>query len=184
MELLKYGLSHSVPPKQLRKPEVFTAFDLIHRFLRSELSSNQYGNTRKTDISYVANNYYSNYRPSLNTLKKHKILEKLRRNKDIVTIRPDKGNGVVVMDRIIYNQQMYEIRTNLKNCLKIRQSYAKDSYRDIRENLKRNSEHIYPLVSIYLSGSQPSRFYCTPKFHKIKCDSKVTLFRPIVSSIV
>ena len=109
MELLKYGLSHSVPPKQLRKPEVFTAFDLIHRFLRSELSSNQYGNTRKTDISYVANNYYSNYRPSLNTLKKHKILEKLRRNKDIVTIRPDKGNGVVVMDRIIYNQQMYAL---------------------------------------------------------------------------
>ena len=96
---MKYGLSHSVPPKQLRKPEVFTAFDLIHRFLRSELSSNQYGNTRKTDISYVANNYYSNYRP----------LEKLRRNKDIVTIRPDKGNGVVVMDRIIYNQQMYAL---------------------------------------------------------------------------
>ena len=109
MELLKYGLSHSIPPKQLRKSEVFTTFNLIHRFLRSELSSNQYENTLKTDISYLTNNYYSNYYPSLNTLKKHKILDKLRRNKDIVTIRPDKGNGVVVMDRNIYNQQMYAL---------------------------------------------------------------------------
>ena len=88
---------------------VFTTFNLIHRFLRSDLSSNQYENTLKTDISYLTNNYYSNYCPLLNTLKKHKILEKLRRNKDIVTIRPDKGNGAVVMDRNIYNQQMYAL---------------------------------------------------------------------------
>ena len=38
LELLIYGLSHSIPPKQLRKTKVFTTFDMIHRFLRSELS--------------------------------------------------------------------------------------------------------------------------------------------------
>ena len=101
---------------------------MIHRFLRSELSSSQFENALKTDIWYLANNYYSNYRPSLNTFKKHKILEKLRRNKDIVIIRPDKGNGVVVMHGVIYNQQMYALLNN-KN--KTQQSYAKDSYRDI-----------------------------------------------------
>ena len=98
LELLKYGLSHSIPPKQLRKTKVFTTFDMIHGFMRSELSSNHFENALKTDISYLANNYYSNYRPSLNTLKKHKVLEKLRRNKDIVITRPDKGNRLVVMD--------------------------------------------------------------------------------------
>ena len=67
LELLKYGLSHSIPPKQLRKTEVFTTFDMIHRFLRSELSSSQFENALKTDISYLVNNYNSNYRPSLNT---------------------------------------------------------------------------------------------------------------------
>ena len=71
------------------------------------MSGNELENALKTDISYLANNYYSNYRPSLNTLKKRKILEKLRRSKDIVITRPDKGNGVVVVDRVIYNQQMY-----------------------------------------------------------------------------
>ena len=36
---------------------------------------------------------------------------------------------------------------------------------------------------IYPSGSQPSRLYGTPKAHKIKSNSKVLSFRPIVSSI-
>ena len=73
LELLKYGFPHSIPPKQLRKTQVFTTFDMIHCFLRFELSSNQFGNALKIDISYLANNYYSNYCPSLNTLKKHKV---------------------------------------------------------------------------------------------------------------
>ena len=80
MELLKYGLSHSIPPKLSRKTEVFSMFDMIQRFFRSDLSSNQFESALKTDISYLGNNYYNNYRPSLNALKKHKILEKLRRN--------------------------------------------------------------------------------------------------------
>ena len=36
---------------------------------------------------------------------------------------------------------------------------------------------------IYLSGSQPSRLHGTPKVHKIKSNSEVPSFRPIVSSI-
>ena len=38
-------------------------------------------------------------------------------------------------------------------------------------------EHIYP------SGSQPSRLHGMPKVHKIKSNSEVPSFRPIVSSI-
>ena len=122
---MKYGLSYSIPPKQLRKTEVFTTFDMIHRFLRSELSRNQFENALKTNISYLANNYYSNYRPSLNTLKKHKILEKLRRNKDIVITRPDKGNRVVVMDRVICNQEMYALLSDKNKFKKLSEDPTK-----------------------------------------------------------
>ena len=69
----------------------------------------------------------------MNILKKRKILEKLRRNKDIVIIRPDMGNGVVVMDRVIYNQQMDGLlseRTSFKNRLETQKSYTKDNCRD------------------------------------------------------
>ena len=37
----------------------------------------------------------------------NEILEKVRRNKDIVITRPDNENRAVVMDRVIYNEQMY-----------------------------------------------------------------------------
>ena len=69
----------------------------------------------------------------MNTLKKHKILENLRRNKDIVITRPDMGNGVVVMDKVIHNKQMYVLlsdKNKFKNCLKIQQSYTKDNCGD------------------------------------------------------
>ena len=69
LELLKYGLSHYIPPKQLRKTKVFTTFDMIPVFW-DELSSNQLENALKSDISYLAKNYYRNYCPSLSTLKK------------------------------------------------------------------------------------------------------------------
>ena len=51
-------------------------------------------------------------------------------------VRPGEGNGVVVMDRVIYNQQMYALLSDknnfkkLRNDLKIQQPYGKDSYRD------------------------------------------------------
>ena len=129
---MKYGLSHSIPPKQLRKTKVFTTFDMIHHFLRSELSRNQCENALKIDISHSATNYYSNYRPSLNTLKKHKILEKLRRNKDIVITRPDKGNGVVVMDRVIYNQQMYALLSDKNKFKKLSEKPSKFRERQLQ----------------------------------------------------
>ena len=154
LELLKYGLSHSIPPKQLRKTKVFTTFHMIHHFLRSELSSNQFENALKTDISYLAKNYYNNYRPSLSTLKKHKILEKLRRNKDIVIIRPDKGNGVVVMDKVIYNQQMYALLSDKNKFKKLSEDPTKLRERQLQRYLRElkkkqflddvTDERIYP----------------------------------------
>ena len=93
--------------------------------MRYQLFSNQFENALKTDISNLAKSYYSNYRPSLSTLKKHKILEKLRRNKDIVIIRPDKGNGVVVMDKVIYNQQMYALLSDKNKFKKLSEDPTK-----------------------------------------------------------
>ena len=37
------------------------------------------------------------------------ILKKLRTRKDIVIVRPDKGTGVVILDRDIYDRKILEI---------------------------------------------------------------------------
>ena len=42
-------------------------------------------------------------------LLKHGILKKLRTRKDIVIVRPDKGSGVVILDRDIYDRKILEI---------------------------------------------------------------------------
>ena len=163
---MKYHLSHSVLPKQLRKTEVFIAFNMVHRFLRSELFSNQFENALITDISYLANNYYRNYRPSLNTLKNHQILEKIRRNKDIVIIRADKRNRVFVMDRIIYNHQMYVLLSDKNKFKKLSEDPIKlregQLQRCLRELKKKQFLDDATYGRIYPSGSQPSTLYGTP----------------------
>ena len=63
----------------------------------------------KSELSHLANSNVHNYKPSRLTLRKHGILKKLKNDKSIVILRPDKGNGVVVLDRIQYDNAIKEI---------------------------------------------------------------------------
>ena len=50
-------------------------------------------------------------------MKKHGILKRLRKNNNIVILRPDKGDGTVTIDRDVYIQKIFEIikdRTKFK----------------------------------------------------------------------
>ena len=63
----------------------------------------------KVHLSYLANSYFYNYKPSPRILRQHRVLRNLRKNKDIVITKPDKGNGVVILDRNLYNNAIEEI---------------------------------------------------------------------------
>ena len=63
----------------------------------------------RAELSQLANSYYSKCKPSTQTLKKHGILKNLRENKDIIITHPDKGNGVVIMNRKYYEKAMYDM---------------------------------------------------------------------------
>ena len=60
-------------------------------------------------LSYLANTYFYNYKPSPRILRQHRALQNLRKNKDIVITKPDKGNRVVILDRKLYNNTIEEI---------------------------------------------------------------------------
>ena len=47
-------------------------------------------------MSHLANSYVNAYKPTQNSLKKHK---RLWGSKNIVILRPDKGCGTVILDR-------------------------------------------------------------------------------------
>ena len=53
----------------------------------------------KADLSYLANSYFYNYKPSPHILSQHRVLQNLIKNKDIVIVKPDKGNGVAILDQ-------------------------------------------------------------------------------------
>ena len=49
-----------------------------------------------SQLPHLANSYYSYYKPSVSTFKKHGILKRLQNNQGIVILRPDKGNSIAI----------------------------------------------------------------------------------------
>ena len=93
----------------------------------------------------------------------------------------DKGNGVVVMDRVIFNQQMYALSSNKNKFKKLSEDLTKLREGQLQRYLRELKKKQF--LDDATSGSQPSRLYDTNKVHKIKSNSEVSSFRPRVSSI-
>ena len=96
--LKQAGLYFSIQPQKIRKSENFTTFEKIHRSFTNNLKSDETKSQIKAHLSYLANPFFYNYKPSPRILCQHRILRNLRKNKDIIITKPDKGNGVVILD--------------------------------------------------------------------------------------
>ena len=186
--ILKYGLSYAIPPKFISKTDIFTSFEMINIFLQSEVKSEELKAPLKAELAHLARTYYSRYRPSETAIRKHNILKKLKQNTDIIIGRPVKGNGVVILDRIIYISSMKKL-LNDENKLKklstdsthLREGELQRCLRQLKKSknfLDKNTSD-----KIYLCGSQYARIYGLPKLHKVKDSCLLPPFRRIVSSI-
>ena len=58
---------------------------------------------------YLDDSDFYNYKPSRHILHQYRVVENFRKNKDVVITKPDKGNGVVILDRKLYNKTIQEI---------------------------------------------------------------------------
>ena len=52
-------------------------------------------------------------------MRQHCVLRNLRKNKDIVIKKPDKGNGVVILDRKLYDNAIQEIISDISKFEKL-----------------------------------------------------------------
>ena len=95
--------------EDFRKSEIFTTFEKIHHSFLNNLKSEETKSQTKAHLSYLANPYFYNYKPSLCILRQHRVLRNLRKNNDIVITKPDKGNGVVILDQKLYSNAIEEI---------------------------------------------------------------------------
>ena len=80
-DLLKAGLYFSIQPDKIRKSEIFTTFEKIHRSFLNNLKSKETKRQIKAHLSYLANSYFYNYKPSPRLLRQHHVLQNLRKNK-------------------------------------------------------------------------------------------------------
>ena len=63
-DLLKAGLYFSIQPDKIRKSEIFTTFEKIHRSFINNLESEETKNQIKVHLSYLAYSCFCNYKPS------------------------------------------------------------------------------------------------------------------------
>ena len=96
--LLKAGLYFLIRPDKIRKSEIFTTFKKINCSFINNLKFKETKSQIKAHLWYLANSYFFNYKTSPLKLSQHRVLRNLRKNKDIIKTKPDKGNGVVILD--------------------------------------------------------------------------------------
>ena len=102
-DLLKAGLYFSIQPDKIRKFEIFTTFENTDRSFINNLKSKETKSQIKAHLLSFANSYFYNRKPSPRILHQHRVLRNLRRNEGIIIRKPDKGNGIVILDRKCYN---------------------------------------------------------------------------------
>ena len=119
IDLLKNGLNFSIPPKFIKKTDMFCQFDMIAKFLTKDIEENEVSTQLKSELTHLANCYIYKYTPSKSSLKKHKILQKLRSQKNIIITYPDKGKGLVILNRSDYMKSMMELISDKKKFIKL-----------------------------------------------------------------
>ena len=177
--LLKAALYFFIQSKKIWKSEIFTTFEKIHRLFINNHRSEE----TKTHHLYLANSYLYNYKPSLCILRHHHVLLNLRKNKDIVIKKPDKGNEVVTLDRELYNSAILEIVSDtskfqnlIENATFKREASLQHLLRKLKQKIcftKNESDQCYP------SGSAPARIYGSSEMHK--CFSSDTFPKRLIS---
>ena len=140
----------------------------------------------KSHLSYLANSCFYNYTPSPSILHQHCIWRNLRRNNYIIKTKPDKGNGVVILDRKRYNNAIEKIISDTSKFEKLDEDPTlkrKASLQRFLGKLKqKNFLNEIEYDKLYPSGSAPDRIYGTPKMHKFSSSHSIPKLRPFVSS--
>ena len=103
------SLSNQIKFENLKSSLPFKKFIVRLSTFINNLKSEETKSQIKAHLSYLASSYFYNYKLSPRTLHQHCVLRNLRKNKDIVITKPDKGNGVVILDRKLYNNTIQEI---------------------------------------------------------------------------
>ena len=75
---LKAGLYFSIKPDKIRKSQIFTTFEKIHRSFLNILKSEETKSQIKAHLLYLANSYFYRCKPYHHIVRQHRVLRNLR----------------------------------------------------------------------------------------------------------
>ena len=163
----------------------------MYSYLDKEPPHGDHGYTFKQSLQNIAYKAFYNFKPykvfsPIFSKKDIVILKTLSKDANIIISKPDKGHGVVILDKIDYIRKMEEL---LNDRTKFRELITEDpllhtlnmenkiNYR-IRKLKSENIISDELASSLMASGTQPGIMYGAPKIHK-----QGIPLRPILSAI-
>ena len=137
---LANGLKFSLPPKKLKCGSYLARFELLYNDLsKCDFSGDDeqeiYFREKLSDIGYSSYFNFNMSRHSLLNIPKdqYKALLNLSKNKDIIVTNPDKGSGVVIMNKTDYLKKMEDI---FNDTTKFKVNNSEDLY-DVSRRIER-----------------------------------------------
>ena len=188
IEALAFGLKHALPPKSLNKTNYYHNFETLANMLKKRQPYGQSFKEISNALSHIASStFYSfnNWKHTIPDSNIRKELEDLIQNKDIVITKPDKGRGVVILNKQDYVNKALEI-LNDESKFKKRDGDPLQIMFSLRDKMnhflgrllksKKISNETYD--SLYITSAKPGVLYGLPKTHKPSIP-----IRPILSAI-
>ena len=193
-EVLSLGLDFCIPyfkPNYLSHHLQFhKLLQQVDKFSNDNLIFNNTIDNVKNRINNACNSLFKNahrFKNNVRSLifKKTDIdlLNNLKSDPSIVITKPDKGRGIVILDRITFESKVDNILSDTNTFKPIHGDLfsltikLEDRFNRILRTIKSNiGDNLYR--NLYASGTRPGILYCLPKIHKVN-----TPLRPIISSI-
>ena len=188
-EGLRNGLKFILTPNKLDEVDLYSRLEsLVGTIYYVEKNPPELADIA-SELSREAQNAierFNHNKPTPNIRKSVlQALKGLANNKDLVITKPDKGNGVVLMDRTDYVSKIMGI---LSDPTKFQANPMLDLYKPtlnlenevtalLKELLNKNIINIRQYTAVRPSGSRPCLLYGLPKIHKVG-----TPLRPILSA--
>ena len=192
--ILAFGLDFRLPVFKLNFTRFFHSFEnfiYIVKGVSKSIHNDEFGfNKFINEIKLLSNKFYYNFKPykvfsSIITKADIILLKKFSSNDSIVVCKPDKGNGVVIMDRNDYLSKMHKILFDKSKFNLVHENihttilHVEDRINRFINKLKKTKEISLELYnSLFVSGSNPGILYGLPKIHKVG-----NPMRPIFSAI-
>ena len=194
--ILAHGPNFALPIHSINFIDHFLGFEKLLHSLKPKTMSKDSGLNWKDfsqHISSLAHTSFREFNDFKHTIPRlppahSQALKDLKQDTNVILSRPDKGRGIVIMDKQEYISKVEDILSDQTKFTAITEeahkvvTRAEDRLINLLRTLKKDKiitsdtyKYIYP------SGSSPGIMYATPKTHKKR--DQGTPVRPILASI-